>query len=53
MKKIRNIKNLKFPFTKQAMKVNDEMFLTTYNKIKNKKHNESLLDMSHNMSRVC
>ncbi len=33
-KKIWNIKNLKFPFSKQAMKVNDEMPLVTYSKIK-------------------
>ncbi len=33
-KKIWNIKNLKFPFSKQAMKVNEEMPLITYNKIK-------------------
>ncbi|MDA9604778.1 nucleotide sugar dehydrogenase [Candidatus Pelagibacter sp.] len=33
-KNIWNIKKLKFPFSKQAMKVNDKMYLITYNKIK-------------------
>tara|TARA_B100000795_G_scaffold269977_1_gene261549 strand:+ start:12707 stop:14074 length:1368 start_codon:yes stop_codon:yes gene_type:complete len=46
-KKLWNIKNLKFPFSKQAMKVNDEMPLVTYNKIKtilkNKIKNKKIL----------
>ena len=46
-KKIWNIKNLKFPFSKQAMKINDEMYLISYNKIKkllkNKIKNKNIL----------
>ena len=46
-KKLWNIKNLNFQFSKQAMKVNDEMPLVTYNKIKtifkNKIENKKIL----------
>ena len=46
-KKLWNIKNLNFQFSKQAMKVNDEMPLVTYNKIttifKNKIKNKKIL----------
>jgi UDP-N-acetyl-D-glucosamine dehydrogenase len=46
-KKLWNIKNLEFLFSKQAMKINDEMPLITFNKIKtifkNKHKNKKIL----------